>query len=145
MKGRGAQARLQDAVQALPGAATARYPAGAPFVQMLAHGSMTVELYRPEGVDLQTPHAQDELYVVAAGHGEFACGDILTPFGPGDCLFVPAGVEHRFTRFSPDFMTWVVFYGPQGGESRGVPAGGRYDPTLPPQAPQAPKPESELP
>jgi len=31
-------------------------------------------------------------------------------------LFVPAGVEHRFTRFTPDFVTWVIFYGPKGGE-----------------------------
>jgi mannose-6-phosphate isomerase-like protein (cupin superfamily) len=107
---------LQDALRSLPSAATARYPQGAPFVQALAHGSMTVELYRPEGADLQTPHTQDELYIVAAGHGHFACGGEHTAFGPGDCLFVPAGVEHRFTDFSADFTTWVIFYGPQGGE-----------------------------
>ena len=39
-----------------------------------------------------------------------------TPFAAGDCFFVPAGVEHRFTRFSPDFAAWVVFWGPEGGE-----------------------------
>jgi len=32
-------------------------------------------------------------------------------------LFVPAGVEHRFEHFSEDFSTWVVFYGPRGGET----------------------------
>jgi len=37
-------------------------------------------------------------------------------FAPGDALFVPAGVEHRFTRFTPDFVTWVIFYGTKGGE-----------------------------
>jgi hypothetical protein len=26
------------------------------------------------------------------------------------------GVEHRFENFSHDFVTWVVFYGPQVGE-----------------------------
>jgi hypothetical protein len=31
-------------------------------------------------------------------------------------FFVPAGVAHRFERFSPDFATWVVFWGPHGGE-----------------------------
>jgi len=31
-------------------------------------------------------------------------------------LFVPAGVEHRFENFSDDFATWVIFYGPEGGE-----------------------------
>ena len=31
-------------------------------------------------------------------------------------LFVAAKVEHRFESFSDDFATWVVFYGPRGGE-----------------------------
>lgn len=117
------KAHLPDAIRSLPAAATARYPEGAPFVQMLAHGSMTVELYRPEGVDLQTPHTQDELYIVVSGRGEFTCGADRTAFGPGDCLFAPAGVAHRFTAFSADFATWVVFYGPQGGERSAAPAG----------------------
>jgi quercetin dioxygenase-like cupin family protein len=37
-------------------------------------------------------------------------------FAPGDAFFVPAGVPHRFTRFSEGFATWVVFWGPDGGE-----------------------------
>jgi hypothetical protein len=32
-------------------------------------------------------------------------------------LFVPAGIEHRFIKFTEDFVTWVVFYGPKGGEA----------------------------
>ena len=39
-------------------------------------------------------------------------------FGPGDALYVDAGVEHRFVEFSDDFAVWVVFYGPAGGEGR---------------------------
>jgi uncharacterized protein YjlB len=35
---------------------------------------------------------------------------------PMDLLFVPAGMEHRFEAMSEDFATWVVFYGPAGGE-----------------------------
>lgn len=66
--------------------------------------------------DPQTPHDQDEVYIVAAGTGVFLCGDRREPFGPGDALFVPANVTHRFEDFSPDFATWVVFYGPTGGE-----------------------------
>ena len=31
-------------------------------------------------------------------------------------LFVPAGVEHRFEKFTEDFKTWVIFYGAIGGE-----------------------------
>ena len=35
---------------------------------------------------------------------------------PGDVLFVPAGTPHRFEAASPDFGTWAMFYGPEGGE-----------------------------
>jgi mannose-6-phosphate isomerase-like protein (cupin superfamily) len=36
-------------------------------------------------------------------------------FGPGDVMFVPAGVVHRFENFTNDFLVWVVFCGPEGG------------------------------
>jgi len=86
------------------------------FATMLQYGSMSVELYAPRGYDPQTPHKQDELYVVLSGSGEFLNNGERQPFGPGDVLFVPAGVEHRFENFSDDFQTWVIFYGPEGGE-----------------------------
>ena len=76
-----------------------------------------MEAYAPEKVDLQTPHGQDELYVVVRGEGWFVNGDQRHRFGPGDVLFVPAGVVHRFEEFSEDFLVWVVFYGPPGGEA----------------------------
>ena len=88
----------------------------AKFVKVLEHGSMEVEIYVPEGKDLQQPHSRDELYVVISGHGTFVNGDVSHSFQPGDVLFVPAGVSHRFEDFSEDFRTWVVFYGPEGGE-----------------------------
>lgn len=97
--------------------AAARLPDGPlRFVTLLQRGSLSVELYAPRGHDPQQPHKQDELYVVMAGSGEFINGDERHPFGPGDVLFVPAGVEHRFENFSADFQTWVIFYGPEGGE-----------------------------
>jgi hypothetical protein len=30
--------------------------------------------------------------------------------------FSPAGVPHLFEDFTDDFGTWVIFYGPEGGE-----------------------------
>jgi uncharacterized protein YjlB len=84
---------------------------------------MRLGLYAPRSDDSQTPHRQDELYVVASGSGEFVSAGQRTSFEAGDVLFAPAGVEHRFEHFSNDFATWVVFYGPQGGEQ--VPAGPR--------------------
>jgi len=92
---------------------------GAPaeFATLFRHGTLEVEFYRPEGVDRQTPHTRDELYVVASGTGVFVNGETRRPFEPGEVLFVPAGAEHRFEDFSDDFATWVFFYGPEGGES----------------------------
>ena len=62
------------------------------------------------------PHARDEIYIVASGAGWFVNGSTRHPFQAGDLLFVPAGVEHRFDEFTDDFCTWVIFYGPEGGE-----------------------------
>ena len=76
----------------------------------------SVELYAPRGQDPQTPHTRDEVYVVVAGRGQFRNGERRHPFGPGDVLFVPAGVVHRFEEFSDDLAVWVFFYGPEGGE-----------------------------
>lgn len=87
-----------------------------PFLQLFAHGSLTVELYQPQGQDLQQPHTRDELYVVAAGQSRFTLQGECSQVAAGDVLFVPAQAEHRFSDFSADFATWVFFYGPEGGE-----------------------------
>ena len=52
-----------------------------------------------------------------SGSGWFVCGERRDRFGPGDALFVKAREVHRFEDFTDDFATWVVFYGPEGGES----------------------------
>ena len=83
---------------------------------LLTHGSLELRYYAPRGTDPQTPHSRDEVYVVTSGHGWFVRGDKRVPFEPGDTLFVAAGVEHRFEDFTDDFGTWVIFYGPEGGE-----------------------------
>ncbi len=88
-----------------------------PFIELFQHGTLVVEMYQPDKVDLQQPHTRDELYVVVAGSGWFVNGSTRKPFEPGEVLFVPAGVEHRFEDFTDDFATWVIFYGPEGGEA----------------------------
>ena len=86
---------------------------------LLEHGTLEVRYYAPRGTDPQGPHTRDELYVVASGSGWFVRGAERVPFEAGDALFVAAGVEHRFEDFGDDFGTWVVFYGPEGGERPG--------------------------
>jgi len=86
------------------------------FVKVMEHGNMSVEIYRPEKIDRQTPHKQDELYMIISGTGEFMNDGRLSIFKPGDVLFIPAGIDHRFVNYTDDFVTWVIFYGPDGGE-----------------------------
>jgi mannose-6-phosphate isomerase-like protein (cupin superfamily) len=87
-----------------------------PFKELFQHGSLSIEIYKPEGVDDQRPHDLDEVYVIASGSGFFVNGNSREPFEQGEVLFVPAGVVHRFEEFTEDFSTWVIFYGPLGGE-----------------------------
>ena len=118
---------IAQALIQLPAAATDIWPEGAPFLAMMAGGTMTVEVFAP-GIsnadeDLQTMHAQDELYFVQSGRGELVIKEQRFRAAQGDAFFVPAGIKHRFENFSRDFVTWVVLYGPQGGERYAEDAG----------------------
>jgi mannose-6-phosphate isomerase-like protein (cupin superfamily) len=92
-------------------------PEGKRFITVFERGTLALELYAPRGTDPQQPHTRDELYMVVAGSGTFACDGTRTRFGVGDALFAPAGAVHRFEDFSDDLAVWVVFYGPEGGEA----------------------------
>lgn len=107
---RGFRMTAAEALAKLPGVFGER------FVGVFSHGSLAAEIYAPRGTDPQTPHTRDEIYVVVSGSGVFLLGDDRADFGPGDFLFVPAGVVHRFEDFTDDFAVWVFFYGPEGGE-----------------------------
>lgn len=92
-------------------------PEGKRFTTVFKHGTLVVEVYAPRGHDPQQPHTRDEIYVVASGRGEFVAGDERVRFGPNDFLFAAAGVRHRFENFTDDLAVWVMFYGPEGGET----------------------------
>jgi mannose-6-phosphate isomerase-like protein (cupin superfamily) len=102
-----------EALAQLPG------PKGERFAAVLEHGSLLIEIYAPRGMDAQTPHSRDEVYVVVRGSGFFVNGTSREPFGEGELLFVPAGIVHRFEDFTDDLTVWVMFYGPEGGEKQG--------------------------
>lgn len=102
---------VAEALALLPGAGGER------FAEVFKHGSLLVEIYAPRGTDPQRPHTRDEVYVVVAGWGEFVNGGVRQRIAPGDFLFVPAGVVHRFENFNEDLVVWVIFYGPEGGEA----------------------------
>jgi mannose-6-phosphate isomerase-like protein (cupin superfamily) len=97
--------RLSETERLLP------TPDGKRFITLFSHDMVTVEMYAPRGTDPQEPHNRDEAYVVAKGTGTFFDGNTRTQFGPGDLLFVPAHVPHRFEDFSDDLVVWVLFIG----------------------------------
>ena len=97
---------LEDALSRIPAT-------GSRYAKVLTHDQWEVGLYAPRGEDPQTPHNRDEAYVVVSGSGTFVNGDERSAFGPGDMLFVPAGVVHRFEDFTDDLTVWVIFHGPE--------------------------------
>lgn len=105
------KASVAEFLAKLPQSPSEKYPAGVPFIVAFKDGSMSVELFAPKGEDLQTPHEQDELYVVVSGGGEFVRNGERISFIAGDVLFVPAGMPHRFENFTENFVMWVIFYG----------------------------------
>jgi mannose-6-phosphate isomerase-like protein (cupin superfamily) len=88
------------------------------YSEMLTRGSASAGIYAPHETDDQEPHDQDEFYVVLNGSGFFTVEGEREPFGPGDLVFVPAGVDHRFEDFTPDFAVWAIFCdtGDEAGE-----------------------------
>src|SRR4051812_18350763 len=91
-------------------------PPGNLAVPIFAHGSLQVEMYQPKGIDPQTPHERDEVYLIARGTGVFFDGEGRRAIEAGSFIFVGAKQPHRFEDFSTDFACWVLFYGPSGGE-----------------------------
>ena len=102
--------RLAEARAGIPG------PAGEHSVSLLQRGTLNVKLSLPVLPNQQTPHAQDEIYVIIRGRGVLLHDGKRDSFESGDLLFVAAGTDHRFEDFTEDLAVWVVFYGAQGGE-----------------------------
>jgi quercetin dioxygenase-like cupin family protein len=61
------------------------------------------------GTDDQSPHTEDEIYVVTAGRATLESGGERTEVGPGSVLYVPAGEVHRFTDITQDLALLVLF------------------------------------
>jgi mannose-6-phosphate isomerase-like protein (cupin superfamily) len=102
--------RFAEARLGIPG------PAGEHAVRVLARGTIDVALSMPRASIVQTPHEQDEIYVVLGGSGALLHDGRREPFTTGDLLFVAAGVEHQYEVLSDDVVLWRIFYGPRGGE-----------------------------
>jgi mannose-6-phosphate isomerase-like protein (cupin superfamily) len=66
------------------------------------------------GTDGQTPHTEDEIYVVVSGRAVIEASSGQAAVAAGSVIFVPAGETHRFTGITEDLALLVVF-GPAEG------------------------------
>jgi quercetin dioxygenase-like cupin family protein len=100
-------------MQIIEGAGAWRPPVGAPndWVEHLKVPDLSVGTYciPAGGLDDQTPHTEDEIYVVTAGRATIVTPAASAEIGPGSVIFVPAGEEHRFTAVTEDLALLVVF------------------------------------
>ncbi|MFE6749815.1 cupin domain-containing protein [Kitasatospora purpeofusca] len=85
-------------------------------VPALSFGTYSIPAGATDG---QSPHSEDEIYVVTRGRGSFTSGGRTVEVGPGTALFVPAREEHRFHDITEDLVT-LVFFAPAYS---GIPAG----------------------
>ena len=66
------------------------------------------------GVDDQSPHTEDEIYVVRSGRATLVTTSGIVDVEPGSVVFVPAGERHKFTEISEDLALLVIFAPPYG-------------------------------
>jgi mannose-6-phosphate isomerase-like protein (cupin superfamily) len=94
----------------------ARAAAGLRYLEFLRVPDLSAGLYVLEtgAADPQTPHSEDEVYVVMAGRCHFRVGPEEQEVGPGSVLFVPARIEHRFLQIR-ERLEALVFFGPAEG------------------------------
>jgi mannose-6-phosphate isomerase-like protein (cupin superfamily) len=63
--------------------------------------------------DTQSPHREDEVYVVVAGRATLVVDGDRTEVSAGSVAYVPAGVPHRFEDVTQDLRVYVVFAPPE--------------------------------
>jgi mannose-6-phosphate isomerase-like protein (cupin superfamily) len=66
--------------------------------------------------DRQSPHEDDEVYVVLEGRGVLTVEDEQIPVEEGKAVFVPARAEHRFTGYE-GLSVLVIFRRPDRAEA----------------------------
>ena len=92
---------------------------GAHWVEQFRVPDLSVGTYSipAGGTDGQSPHAEDEIYVITAGRATFVAGADAVAVRPGSVIYVPALEAHRFTDVTEDLAALVLFAPAEG--SRG--------------------------
>ena len=85
--------------------------AGTHWIEHLRVPDLSVGSYSipAGGIDDQSPHTEDEIYVVTAGRAFLEAGGERVAVGPGSVIYVAAGEVHRFADVTEDLATVVLF------------------------------------
>jgi mannose-6-phosphate isomerase-like protein (cupin superfamily) len=96
-------------------------PGGAHYVERFRSPDLSVGTYSlaAGATDGQSPHTEDEIYLVVSGAGSFTDDAGTVRIGPGDTLFVAAGVRHHFHDIEEDLTLVVVFAPPEESRAAG--------------------------
>jgi mannose-6-phosphate isomerase-like protein (cupin superfamily) len=100
---------------------TARVASGRLYHEFISVPDLSGGLYVLEtgATDPQSPHTEDELYVVMSGRAKVTVGQEVRPIRATSVIFIGAGVEHRFHDIE-ERLVLLVMFGP-AEYSRGQP------------------------
>ncbi len=88
-----------------------RAEGGQPFLEFLRVPALSLGLYTLEAgaLDGQSPHTEDEIYVVMSGRARITVGGEVRDVGPGSVVYVGATVPHRFHDIAERLEVVVAF------------------------------------
>ena len=89
--------------------------AGDQWREFLRAGMFSAGVYRLSAgeTDPQTPHGEDEIYYVLAGHAELEVDGTRQAVKRGSIAFVTKFAEHRFVDIVEDLELLVIFAPPE--------------------------------
>lgn len=88
------------------------------YLEFLRVADLSMGLYvlKAGEPDLQQPHSEDEVYVVASGRGVIRVGDEDRAVRAGSIVYVAKTVPHKFHSITEDLRV-LVFFAPAENES----------------------------
>jgi mannose-6-phosphate isomerase-like protein (cupin superfamily) len=88
-----------------------RQGTGRPWLEFLTVPDLSLGLYALAAgeEDLQTPHLEDEVYLVVKGKAVVVIAGEKTPVEPGSIIYVVKGVEHKFEDLEGDLEVLALF------------------------------------
>lgn len=87
-----------------------------PYLEFLRRRTMSAGLYvlSPGARDEQSPHDEDEIYVVLRGLAKATVAGVTHEVSEGSVIFVERHQEHRFHEIKDELQVFVLFVPAEG-------------------------------